>query len=451
MMRHAQIVYPIYMELSTRFHLGLPLCGELESSPAQQQDEGALLQVERWFRQADRHVEVHHLRELLSQITLAGDALHALIAWHLDKEPKDKSDRDKIDFLLVQYLAECLPINVPTQKLSFEQAADLLRPVLGETIGPKQLPALEDCIRDLERCLTLGDFTEYSILERGQALKAIAQKGPFDPTKLVAFTHFSVLLRLSSIRALQEDLRALEEDLKELEKMDVTEVIGISAVPLEKQSIGQVRKLCDKWKQYFPGKYTQNQWFTDVIRLRSAVKQALQRSRSEPQSKPTQASATKTTKQEIQLQSEVEWYMREIANQVQSPLGGRATSVTAIDLAGMRLMLSTGEVDAFQEACEGMSLVVQHAVAVRAVLLAALSHAIDLRPAVNLAESEVLMLQEQITVTKEAGGTEAAVNLTACYRSLRKMLEKMGKALPSRPGESLRLPQAQQPNSSPRR
>jgi hypothetical protein len=447
MIRHAQIIYPIYMELSTRFHLGLPLCGELESSPAQQPDEGALRQVERWFRHADTQIEVHHLRELLSQITLAGDAFELLLAWHFNKEPKDKSDRDKIDFFLVQYLAERLPINVPTQRLSFEQVADLLKPVLGETIWPKRLPLLEDCIRDLEKCLTLGDFIEHSILERGQSLKAVAHQGPFDPAKLVAFTHFSFLLRLSSIRALQEDLRALEEDLKDLEKSGVREVVGISAGASEKQSTGQVRKLCDKWKQYFPGKYTQTEWFIEVIRLRSAVKQALQRSTSEPDTKSTQAFATKTTKQEPRLQSEVERYMHEIASQVQSPLGGRATSVTAIDLAGVRLMLSTGEVDAFQEACEGMNLVVQHAVAVRAVLLAALTNVTDRQAAVKLAESEALVLQEQITVTKEAGDMEAAVNLTACYRSLRKLLEKMDKALPLCRGESLRLPPVQPPNS----
>lgn len=451
MIRHAQIVYPIYKQLSTRFHLGLPLCEELESSPIQEQDEGALLQVERWFRHTDTQIEVHHLRELLSEITLAGEAMHALLAWHLGKEPKDKSDRDKIDFLLVQYLAECLPSNVPAQKLSFEQVAGLLRPVVGETIAPTHLPALEDCIRDLERCLTLGDFVECSILERGQALKAIAQKGPFDRTKLVAFTHFSFLLRLGSIRALQEDLRALEEDLKELEKRGVKEIVGISAAPSEKQSIGQVRKLCDKWKHYFAGKYTQNQWFTDVIRLRSAVKQALHRSTSEPEDRSMQAFVTKTSKQETQLQSEVERYKHEIANQVQSPLGGRATSVTAVDLAGVRLMLSTGEVDAFQEPCEGTNLILQHAAAVRAVLLAAWNNAIDQRAALNLAQSEALVLQEQITVAKETGDMDAAVNLTACYRSLRKLLEKMDKALPSSRGESLRLPQAQPPNSSTRR
>jgi hypothetical protein len=468
MTKNAQIIYPIYLELSKRFHLGIPPCREFEMSPARE-DADALVQVERWLRRADTQIEVHHIRELVGQVIVAGDDLHALLAWHLGKEPKDKSDRDKINFFLVRYLAECLPVNMPAHQLSFEQVAEVLRPVLGEAITPKRLPSLEDCIRDLDKCVTLGDFVDHWILERGRALKVTAQEKPFDSTTLVAFTHFSFLLRLSSIRVLHEDIRALEEDLRELENKGVTEidVASMSAGSSEKQWIGELRRLCEKWKQYFPGKYTQNQWFTDVIRLRSSVKRALQKSISEPESESTEASATKVSQQgkaaapdssqsthpaamqEIQLQAEVERYLHEIANQVQSPIGGRASSVIAVDLAGLRLMLSTGEVDAFQEPCEGMNLILQHAVAVRAVLLAALNNAIDLRAAINLTESEALVLQEQITVTKETGNTEAAVNLTACYRSLRKVLEKMDKALLSGSGESLRIPQAQRPKQQP--
>jgi hypothetical protein len=153
--------------------------------------------------------------------------------------------------------------------------------------------------------------------------------------------------------------------------------------------------------------------------------------------------------QGIPPQAEVERYMSEIAHQVQAPIGGRASSVTAIDLGGLRLMLSTGEVDAFQEPCEGVHLAVQRGVAVRAVLLATLNNASDLRAVVDLADSEVRTLQEQITAAKEAGNTDAAVNLTGCYRSLRKVLEKMDKALISSSPEALRGPQAQHPKPRP--
>ncbi len=473
-MKDAQIVYPIYMELSKRFHLGLLPCGELESLPIQA-DAGMLLHVQRWFRAADTQIEVHHIRELLTQIYLSGEVLHALLARHLGKESKDRSDRDKIDFLLVRYLAECLPSNIPAHNLSFEQVAEVLRPVLGGTITPKRVSGLEDCIQDLERCHTLGDFVDQWILERGHALKVAAHEKAFDPTTLVAFTHFSFLLRLGSIRVLREDIQTLEDDLKELENKGVTEmdVDSLSVDFSEKQSIGELRKCCEEWKRYFPEKYSQNQWFTDVIRLRSNVKQALGRLRNGPGNKSTQEAARAATRivkreqaaapedslpsghapiQGMQLQAEVERYIHEIAEQVQSPIGGRASSVTAIELAGLRLMLSTGEVDAFQEPFEGVSLVLQHAVAARAILLTALDKpdTIGLRAAVDLAQSEISLLQEQITVAQETGDTDTAVNLTACFRSLRKALEKMDKVLLSCSGKNFRAPQAQQPKQQPK-
>ena len=144
--------------------------------------------------------------------------------------------------------------------------------------------------------------------------------------------------------------------------------------------------------------------------------------------------------------------MHQIAEQIQSPIGGRASSVTAIDVDGLRFMLSTGEVDAFQEPCEGLNLVFQRAVAVRAILLAALekSDAVALPGAVELAQSEVGTLQQQIAETREAGDLNAAVNLRACERSLRKVLEKMDKSVLSSAGEALPVTPAPQGKPSKR-
>jgi hypothetical protein len=272
-------------------------------------------------------------------------------------------------------------------------------------------------------------------------------------------------MRLGAIRILHEDLRALEQDLRELESRGVAEVDGVVSAHADKVSIGDIRNLCVKWKHYFPGKYSQNQWFTDVINVRHAVKRALEETvgKAKPESTENGRPPRKPAKVEVgpgasridsvpadsrQLQPEVERYMRAITEQVQAPIGGRASSVTAIDVEGLRLMLSTGEVDAFQEPCEGMNSVLQRAVAVRAILLIAIDKpgAVDLREAVALAQSEVAALQHQIAALKETGDLNAAVNLRACDRSLRKALEKMDKSL--LPAEE-NLPPA--PSSEPKR
>src|SRR5262249_54123625 len=160
---------------------------------------------------------------------------------------------------------------------------------------------------------------------------------PFDGTTLVAFARFSFLMRLGAIRVLHEDLRGLEEDLQELESRGVSDVDGVTVAGLRKASIVDLRNLCEKWKHYFPGKYSQNQWFTDVIGVRCEVKRTLEETRNRATSASTRNEAAprrRTTvgaensaspivpapDRQTELREEVERYMRQIAEQVQSPI-----------------------------------------------------------------------------------------------------------------------------------
>ncbi len=272
--KRACSIYPVYMELSKRFKLGLRACGELESQHSQSSIE-ALVRAEQWFREADQHIEVHHIRELLSETTLDEEVLQAIVSRHLGKEPKNESDRDKIDFLLVQYLAQCLPAKVSAHELSLEQAAEVLKPILGQASQATPIAGLEACIENLRQCRSLGDFMDHMILERGRALKVAGREKPFDPTALVAFTRFSFLVRLGSIRLVHEDLLSLAEDLKSLEKAGVKSVDCTAADRSSHESLGAIRKMAEKWKHFFPGKYSRNYWFADVISVESCVKQTL--------------------------------------------------------------------------------------------------------------------------------------------------------------------------------
>ena len=63
-----------------------------------------------WFEQIDGHVQVWQLRQLLQSTSLQNEEnLRYLIVRHLDKKQKSEADKDKIDFLLVQYFAHCAP------------------------------------------------------------------------------------------------------------------------------------------------------------------------------------------------------------------------------------------------------------------------------------------------------------------------------------------------------
>ncbi len=82
----------------------------------------------------DQQVLVHQLRHLLQMTTLnASEAgLCALIQRHLRKPSKTNMDRDKIDFLLVQYFALCAPAKIYHKQIELEDVAQVMKPVLGE-------------------------------------------------------------------------------------------------------------------------------------------------------------------------------------------------------------------------------------------------------------------------------------------------------------------------------
>ncbi|HTD21301.1 MAG TPA: hypothetical protein VK738_01520 [Terriglobales bacterium] len=430
--KRACSIYPIYMELSKRFELGIPPCSDLESPSAQTNNE-ALVRAEQWFRDADHLIEVHHIRKLLGQITLDENVLHDILTRQLGKEPKSESDRDKIDFLLVQYLAQCLPAGVSAHELSLQQAAEVLRPILGDASQPQAIPRLEECIEDLNRSQSLGDFMDHMILERGRAVKVAGREKPFDPLSLVAFTRFSFLVRLGSIRLVHEDILGLDEDLRTLENAGVKKVDCSSADLSKHESFASIRRMSEKWKQSFPGKYSQNYWFTDVIRVRSCVKMEIDRlagkkAGEESSSSEGAGKAKSHAKvEEFQLKNEVTRYIQEIASQVKSIKDARAAN--AIKLGELRLMLSSEEVEAFRHDSGETNLLLHKVVAVRALLLTALDKpdTIDLAAAKVLAQSEAAILQERIVAAREKGDTDVMVNLTACARSLQKALDKKGK------------------------
>ena len=77
---------------------------------------------------------VYQLRQLLQMTTLnANEAgLRALIHRHLRKPSKTNMDRDKIDFLLVQYFALCAPAKVYHKQIELEDVAQVMKPIIGD-------------------------------------------------------------------------------------------------------------------------------------------------------------------------------------------------------------------------------------------------------------------------------------------------------------------------------
>src|SRR5260370_39779111 len=93
----------------------------------------------------DQRGLVHQLRHLLQMTTLnaSESGLRALIHRHLRKLKKSSVDRDKIDFLLVQYFALCAPAKIYHKQIEPADVAQVMQPVLGDvdpdplTCGPR--------------------------------------------------------------------------------------------------------------------------------------------------------------------------------------------------------------------------------------------------------------------------------------------------------------------------
>ena len=121
--REARKLYVIYSALQERFALGAPPCAELES-PIDRNEPEALKRVAKWLLEMDERIHVHQLRQLLQTSQLSTEEyLRPLITHHLQKEKKGEADRDKIDFLLVQYLSTCAPPSFYDHTVAFDEIA----------------------------------------------------------------------------------------------------------------------------------------------------------------------------------------------------------------------------------------------------------------------------------------------------------------------------------------
>jgi hypothetical protein len=275
--REARKLYVVYSALLEKFALGLPPSRELES-PIDRNEPGALARINDWFEQMDQRVHVHQLRQLLQTTKLGTEEnLRTLLGHHLEKEKKNEADRDKIDFLLVQYLSSCAPPGFYEKEVSFDEIAQVLEPVLGEVGAhpPKWLEPLEKATNELDNLRSLRDLLEQGMLEQMRQLKAGAGEMYFGPTALAAITRFNFLVRRTFVRLIAADLHAIRFTLHELERRGVKIVDCTRAGLSSREGIEDLRQVCHEWKRPFRAAYAAGQNFKELIEIRSAVEDAL--------------------------------------------------------------------------------------------------------------------------------------------------------------------------------
>lgn len=280
--KNARVLYPLYAALAHEFVIELPPCPDLETgvdAPPRESVE----QARQWFLDVDQRIQIHQLRQFLQTTTLTSDeGLRMLLLHHLHKSQKTDCDRDKVDFLLVQYFSHCAPSRLEDADVDMEYVAQVLEPVLGKVdlTLPAQLVLLEQYIQAANDAPSLNDLLTGGILEKGRKLKTSTGEAYFVPAAMIAFARFSFLMRRVFFRLMHQDLNAIMDGLRELESLGVSSLDCRRAQFSADEPTVRLRMICQSWKVMFHAEYSSGQPLRMLVDLRSVVDSTLKKNRA---------------------------------------------------------------------------------------------------------------------------------------------------------------------------
>lgn len=275
--RHA---YPIYAAMATQFGLARLPHNEGELPPARPTREVFDKDMQ-WLDEIDDKIKAFQLRQLLPDaLNTSEQSLRTFTIRQLRKPKKDNSDRDKIDFLIVQYFALCAPDRLYHEQIRLSDVAEVIKPILQEA-DPTPLEwcePLEQILDSVKNCTSLRDLMERGLLEQGRILKESAGALFYDPAALVAFCRFNFLLRRSFILLLHADQRAVLDAIGRLESQGIKAVdcrrAGFSAA----EPLKRIRQFAESWRQPYHKDYSETsvtRAYEQLLALRADLEDAV--------------------------------------------------------------------------------------------------------------------------------------------------------------------------------
>ena len=287
---------PVYAALVREFVIEVGDCPKVEDGPAP--SPGAVEASQAWLQQVDGQIQVHQLRQFLQTTPLTNEAvLRHLAAHHLQKTVKTSSDRDKIDFLLVQYFSLCAPSGLEDSDVDLDYVAQVLEPVLGPQQAklPLWLGALETILQSAARCRRLSELLHSGVLEQGRKLKSQSGDRYFEPSAMAAFARYSFMIRRVFFRLMHDDLNAILDGLRELERRGIRTLDCRRAQFSADEPTTRLRMICQSWKVMFHAEYSSGQPLRMLVDLRASVDDALKRGAGKGTSAARAASASSST------------------------------------------------------------------------------------------------------------------------------------------------------------
>jgi hypothetical protein len=275
--REARAVYPLYVNLAKEFVIDSPACPDLEQTEAP--GEESVRQARQWLLDLDERIQVHQLRQFLQTSSLASEeGLRHLLLHHLGRK-HTAADRDKIDFLFVQYFAHCAPPGLQDENIDLACVAQVLEPVLGavDQMAREGLESVDQLLAEAHAAKDLNRLLSAQILDKGRQLKESLGEKYFSPAAVVAFTRFGFLMRRIFFRLMYQDLDGIVEGLRELEKNGVATLDCRRAQFSAEEPIARLRMICQSWKVLFHAEYSSGQPLRMLVDLRAVVDAALAR------------------------------------------------------------------------------------------------------------------------------------------------------------------------------
>ncbi|MBZ5549207.1 MAG: hypothetical protein LAO22_14830 [Acidobacteriia bacterium] len=270
------LLEPIYSALVREFVIEVGACPKPEEDAAP--SPASVEPAKAWFQQVDEQIQVHQLRQFLQTTSLTNEGvLRNLTVHHLQKAVKAPSDRDKIDFLLVQYFSLCAPSGLEDSDVDLEYVAQVLEPVLGSQ--PAQVPLwlspLETVLQSAARCRRLSELLHSGVLEQGRKLKSQSGDKYFEPAAMAAFARYSFMIRRVFFRLMHDDLNAILDGLRDLERRGINSLDCRRAQFSADEPTTRLRMICQSWKVMFHAEYSSGQPLRMLVDLRAAVDDAL--------------------------------------------------------------------------------------------------------------------------------------------------------------------------------
>lgn len=284
-------IYPLYVSIADAIGMEAQPCPDLAENVSIPSSE-AMAEANRWLEEMDRSIHVHQLRHFLQTSRSVTDtALRDLLLHHLSKPQPTDHDRDKVDFLLVQFLS--LQIGSNHRDVSLETVAKALEPVLGayERDEPEWLAPLSGLVARAENAADLNALFTQRIIEQGREIKISCGEKFFEPIAMAAFARFGFLIRRRFFRLMHEDLNAILDGLHLLERRGVMTLDCRNAQFSEDEPVLRLRMICQSWKMMFQAEYSAGQPLGILVDLRKAVEAALAQSAANGNNRAAAAAA----------------------------------------------------------------------------------------------------------------------------------------------------------------